>query len=277
MFTGSSGSICTTTAATTTRTATTKTIIPTIHTTTTATIATISIPVLVIICVLAVMMIVRARSKRGSGETNPSAIPLIPPDAVTMPDADPVFTSATTETNPGAAAMEEQSSSADPVFTSQTDSTNFSNLARSGDQHEQPHQESNPLWWVKPHPGASADILVVDHIKTNRMVVTLAAKKSGLTFHLAANGLQALDRMRRNTYSMVFMDREMPIMDGVVATEQARANGYTLPIVMTSEGTLEPQERLELKRRGITAFLSTTSAPAILHAMKMLRDMKETL
>ena len=144
-------------------------------------------------------------------------------------------------------------------------------------QHEQPHQESDPLWWVKPHPGASADILVVDHIKTNRMVATLAAKKSGLTFHLAANGLQALDRMRRNTYSMVFMDREMPIMDGVVATELARANGYALPIVMTSEDTLEPQERLELKRRGITAFLSITSAPATLHAIKMLRDMKEGL
>ena len=223
-------------------------------------------------------MIFRARSKKSSGETNPYEVPLVDPDAETMPDADPVFTSATTETNPGAAAVEvERSSTADPVFTSQTDGTDSSNRARSDDQHEQPHQESDPLWWVKPHPGASADILVVDHIKTNRMVSTLAAKKSGLTFHLAANGLQALDRMRRNTYSMVFMDRDMPIMDGVVATEQARANGYTLPIVMTSEGTLEPQERLELKRRGITAFLSITSAPATVHAIKMLRDMKERL
>ena len=93
--------------------------------------------------------------------------------------------------------------------------------------------------WVSPHPGVTADILVVDDVKTNRMVTTFQAKKLGLTFHEAADGAEAVETLRTNTYSMVFMDRQMPVMNGDVATEQARANGYTLPIVMVSGDTFE--------------------------------------
>ena len=103
-----------------------------------------------------------------------------------------------------------------------------------------------------------------------------ASRKLGLTFHEAVNGAEAVDLLRKNTYSMVFMDREMPIMNGVVATEQARANGYTLPIVMVSGDTFTRQERAELKRRGMTAFLSKMSVPGTRHAMKKLKDMKSS-
>merc|ERR1712176_1284690 len=97
----------------------------------------------------------------------------------------------------------------------------------------------------------------------------------GLTFHEAVDGVQALECLRSNTYSMEFMDGQMPKMNGAVATEQARANGYTLPIVMTSGDTFEPQERAELKRRGITAFLSKMAVPGTRHAMKKLKSMKQ--
>ena len=141
-------------------------------------------------------------------------------------------------------------------------------------RHEQPRQDSDPLWWVKPHPGATADILVVDDVKMNRMMTIFVAKKLGLSFHEATDGEEALDLLRRNTYSMVFMDRQMPVMNGDVATEQARANGYTLPIVMVSGDTFSRQERAELKRRGMTEFLSKMSVPGTRHAMKKLKSMK---
>ena len=142
-------------------------------------------------------------------------------------------------------------------------------------RYEEPRQDSDPLWWVKPHPGATADILVVDDVRMNRMMTIFVAKKLGLSFNQATDGEKALDLLRRNTYSMVFMDRQMPGMNGDVATEQARANGYTLPIVMVSGDTFEPQERAELKRRGMTAFLSKMSVPGTRHAMKKLQSMKK--
>merc|ERR1719174_2153197 len=134
-----------------------------------------------------------------------------------------------------------------------------------------------PVWWVAPHAGATADVLVVDDVKLNRMVTTRSAKNLGLTFHEAADGVEALELLRTNTYSIVFMDNQMPEMNGDVVTEQARANGYTLPIVMMSGDTFTPCEEDALKRRGVTAFLHKMSVPGPRHAMKKLKMAKDEL
>ena len=73
---------------------------------------------------------------------------------------------------------------------------------------------------------------------------------------------------------MVFMDRNMPVMNGDLATEQARANGYVLPIVMTSGNTFKLSDKTELIQRGVTAFLSKMSVPGTRHAMEKLQAMK---
>ena len=143
------------------------------------------------------------------------------------------------------------------------------------DRREPPPQEADPLWWVELQPGATADILVVDDVKLNRMVTTFSAKKLGLTFHEASDGAEAVERMRNNKYSLVFMDHQMPGMNGATAIDKARANGYTLPIVMTSGNTFEPCEEAELKRRGVTAFLSKLAVPGTRHAMKRLHEIKQ--
>merc|ERR1719362_871862 len=142
------------------------------------------------------------------------------------------------------------------------------------DQREEPRAETDPLWWVAPHPDVTADILIVDDVKMNRTMVAFAARKLGLTSHQAVDGAEALELLRTKTYSIVFMDRQMPVMTGDVATEQARANGYTLPIVMVSADLFTPCEEAKLKRRGITAFLHKTSVPGTRHAMKKLKEMK---
>merc|ERR1719362_2033544 len=142
------------------------------------------------------------------------------------------------------------------------------------DRREDPRQRPDLLWWVAPHPDVTADILVVDDVKVNRMVTICAAKKLGLTYHEAADGAKAVERLLSNTYSIVFMDRQMPVMNGDDATEKARDNGYTLPIVMTSGDTFEASEKTALKRRGITAFLNKMAVPGTRHAMKKLKEIK---
>ena len=67
----------------------------------------------------------------------------------------------------------------------------------------------------------------------------------------------------------------MPVMDGFAATEKARADGYTLPIIMTSGDTFEPSVLTEMHRRGVTAFLGKMAVPGTRHAMKKLKQMKE--
>ena len=143
------------------------------------------------------------------------------------------------------------------------------------DQREALPEESEPLWWVALAPGAAADVLVVDDVHLCRQATTSSAEKLGLTFHEATTGEQAVELLRKNKYSIVFMDRRMPGIDGEEATQQARENGYTLPIVMTSGVTFEPREKTSLKAMGITAFLNKLSVPGTRHAMKILKDMKD--
>ena len=142
-------------------------------------------------------------------------------------------------------------------------------------QYDPPPQKSDALWWVTPHPGVTADILVVDDIKLNRMVTIFSAKKLKLTFQEACDGEEALKLLVTNTYSIVFMDRQMPKMNGDDATEQARANGYTLPIVMTSGDTFTQLEESVLKERGVTAFLSKLSVPGTHEALQRLHEIKQ--
>jgi len=143
-------------------------------------------------------------------------------------------------------------------------------------QNEQPRPGEDLLSWVKPHPGATADVLVVDDVRLNRMVTIRWAKRLGLTFDEVADGTEAVEHLRRNTYSMVFMDRQMPMMNGEIATKHARTNGYTLPIVMTSGDTFDCHEQLELRQHGVTAFLTKLAVPGTHHALKRLLEMKQS-
>ena len=108
----------------------------------------------------------------------------------------------------------------------------------------------------------------------NRRVLTHTARKLGLSFDEASSGLEAVAKMARTRYSIVSMDKQMPEMDGNVATETARAAGYTGVVVLVSGDTFVPCEQEALRRRGITAFLSKLATPSMRDALKRLSALK---
>jgi CheY-like chemotaxis protein len=60
---------------------------------------------------------------------------------------------------------------------------------------------------------------------------------------IAVNGEEALSRMETTAYSMVFMDCQMPVMDGYAATRAIRENekdqtGVHVPIVAMTAGAM---------------------------------------
>lgn len=69
-----------------------------------------------------------------------------------------------------------------------------------------------------------AHILVVDDEEAIRDLIKEVLSMDSHTFDTAANGAEALERLRQDRYDLVIMDRNMPTMDGIRALFILRAH-----------------------------------------------------
>ncbi len=90
-------------------------------------------------------------------------------------------------------------------------------------------------------------ILVVDDIEANRLVLVKILTSLGADCDEACNGQEAVDKFTASQpgeYDLIFMDVQMPVLDGYAATRAIRSSGHpsakTLPIVaMTANAFVE--------------------------------------
>ena len=104
-------------------------------------------------------------------------------------------------------------------------------------------------------------IIIVDDNNTNRFVIRGMMKDfcSFLTIEEANNGFQALNSvsrlLRKGAEILVFMDLDMPVMDGITAIQNIRAlpGGNSVSILVVTAFTSEEQ-RVECEKAGIQDF-----------------------
>ncbi|MEI6322847.1 MAG: response regulator [bacterium] len=65
-------------------------------------------------------------------------------------------------------------------------------------------------------------VLVAEDNQTNQKVISMMLSRFGVTPVMVENGLQALDAVKGNTFDLVLIDIQMPVMDGLQASIEMR-------------------------------------------------------
>ncbi|MCW3077615.1 MAG: histidine kinase [Bacteroidetes bacterium] len=75
-------------------------------------------------------------------------------------------------------------------------------------------------------------VLVVEDIALNQLLMETLLDEFGFDNDMASNGNIAIEKLQANTYDIILMDLQMPVMNGFEATEYIRNTmGLTLPII----------------------------------------------
>jgi signal transduction histidine kinase/ActR/RegA family two-component response regulator len=80
---------------------------------------------------------------------------------------------------------------------------------------------------------ARMDVLVVDDNAVNLRIASALLQRAGCLVSEATNGQEAVDLASAHPFTAIFMDCQMPVLDGLAATRQLRANPATalVPII----------------------------------------------
>jgi len=105
---------------------------------------------------------------------------------------------------------------------------------------------------------AQQRILVVEDNPVNQRVATLVLARAGWKFSVADHGAAALEQLERDSFDLVLMDLQMPVMDGIEAARRIRAgecrHGRDVPIVALTANS-SPEDRAASRAAGMEALV----------------------
>lgn len=115
-------------------------------------------------------------------------------------------------------------------------------------------------------------LLVVEDNITNQQVIKGMLEKFGITIDLASNGEEALAALQQGTdYSLVFMDCQMPVMDGYSATKKIRDPvtkniNHAIPVIAMTANVMRG-DREKCLAAGMNDYVAKPVDPAKLRRM----------
>jgi len=123
----------------------------------------------------------------------------------------------------------------------------------------------------RTHTLEGSRILLVEDNITNQEIVLGLLENSGINIDIANNGVEAVEKFQENDYELIFMDIQMPIIDGYEATAKIRdierlsSNAPTPIIALTANAMKEDVQRT--KELGVNDHINKPIAVEKLYAV----------
>jgi two-component system, sensor histidine kinase len=139
---------------------------------------------------------------------------------------------------------------------------------------QSPNDRSEP-----PAPlrdGHKLTVLVVEDNLVNQQILAHYLTNFGVAFEIVPNGLKAVEAVRTGRFDLVFMDIQMPVMDGVAATRAIRAlpgPESAIPIFAVTAHAGPDQDQTYLQA-GMNGVIAKPVPAALLHRTLNLAGQK---
>ncbi|MCA6059121.1 response regulator [Thalassolituus sp. ST750PaO-4] len=119
-----------------------------------------------------------------------------------------------------------------------------------------PEKEKQPA--EKQNRTLHGRVLLAEDNSVNQRIAERMLSRLGLVYTTVSNGEQAITEVLSNDYDLILMDVNMPVMDGITATERIRdlsSHKNHIPIIaLTANAMLEDKERC--LAAGMNGFIS---------------------
>ncbi len=116
-------------------------------------------------------------------------------------------------------------------------------------------------------------VLLVEDNRMNQLVVKKFLEKWGIQIAIAENGIEAIEKIRKNAFDLVLMDLQMPQMDGYKTARYIRYNMSTptksIPIVALTASAMVDVRR-KVMDAGMNDFITKPFDPRELY-LKILK------
>ncbi len=98
-------------------------------------------------------------------------------------------------------------------------------------------------------------VLVAEDEEGSQILAERILKKFGLEVVIAADGKEAIEKALRESYDLILMDIQMPVMNGYKAARKLRQEGITTPIIALTAHAM-PGDREECLNAGCDGYIS---------------------
>jgi signal transduction histidine kinase/DNA-binding response OmpR family regulator len=109
--------------------------------------------------------------------------------------------------------------------------------------HEPPQRAVEQLPEKTVSTQVSGRILLAEDTEDNQKLISLYTRKLGAEIVIVDNGQSAVEKALSESFDLVIMDKQMPVMDGITAVKQLREAGFAKPIIaLTADALKEDRE-----------------------------------